>query len=112
MVLRETLDVDAVFQQNMLCCSELRVQEPTGMSGDVPGRENSEAEIFMRIFSGPCFRPGRTPTAGAEDWLDSRKHLGCLELRRSDIVQAATIALFVPAHDKATVDAACIPASK
>jgi hypothetical protein len=29
------------------------VQQATGMSGDVPGRENSEAESFMRVFFGP-----------------------------------------------------------
>jgi hypothetical protein len=32
--------------------------------------------------------------------------------RRSAIVQTAVSALIVPAHDKATVDAARIPASK
>ena len=41
----------------------------------------------------------------------NRKHLGCLELRRSDGVPTATMALIVPAHDKATVDAG-IPVSK
>jgi hypothetical protein len=35
-----------------------------------------------------------------------------LKLRRSGIVQTAAMALAVPAHDQATVDAECIPASK
>jgi hypothetical protein len=65
----------------------------------------------MRVFFSPCFRPGHTPTTGAEGWLDSRKHLGCLELRSSDSVQTATMALIVPAHDKVTADAG-IPVSK
>jgi len=46
-----------------------------------------------------------------EGWLDSRKHLGCLELGRSCVVQTAAIVLLLPAHDKATVDAD-IPVSK
>jgi hypothetical protein len=47
----------------------------------------------------------------AEGWLDSRKHLGCLELGRSCVVQTAAMSLKFSAHDKATVDAG-IPVSK
>ena len=34
------------------------MHQTTGMSGDVPGRENSEAEIFMRVFFGPLLPAG------------------------------------------------------
>jgi hypothetical protein len=47
----------------------------------------------------------------AEGRLESRKQLGCLELRRSCVVQTGAIALIFSEHDKATVDAG-IPASK
>jgi hypothetical protein len=30
----------------------------TGMSGDVPGRDNSNAEVFMRVFFGPLLPAG------------------------------------------------------
>jgi hypothetical protein len=34
------------------------MHQTTGMSGDVPGRENSEAEIFMRVFFRPLLPAG------------------------------------------------------
>jgi hypothetical protein len=58
MVLRETLGVEPVFQRNTLCRNENRVQRTTGMSGDVPCRENSEAERFMRFFFEPLLPAG------------------------------------------------------
>jgi hypothetical protein len=43
---------------------------------------------------------------GAEAWQNNRKRLGCLSLRsvfsQTDVM--------MPAHDKAAVDARCIPA--
>ena len=64
MVLRKTEDVEWVFQMKSIVLQRNWVQGTTGMSGDVPGRDNSEAEIFMRIF----FRPLLPTWAHAHCW--------------------------------------------
>ena len=112
MVLLETTNVEDPFQQNLLCCncfrrSKLQECQTTFLAG-----QTAMLRYLCDFSSGPCFRPGHTPTDGAEGRLDSQKHLGgCLELRRSCVLQIGAIALIFSEHDKATVDAG-IPASK
>jgi len=53
MVLPETADVEGLFQRGSVVLQWIRVQQATGMSGDVPGWANHDAEIFMRVFFGP-----------------------------------------------------------
>src|SRR5258705_6292381 len=108
MLLRTTLDVQPLFRQHTLCCNEIGCTKLQECQGTFLAGRTAKLRYLCEFSSGPCFRLGHTPTDGAEGWRNSRKHLGCLELRRSDIVESAAMALVVPPHDKATVDAACI----
>ena len=58
MVLRGTIGCLAKISAKNAVLQRNWVQQPTGMSGDVPGRENSEAEIFMRVFFWPLLPAG------------------------------------------------------
>jgi len=67
---------------------------------------------MIEFSSRPCFWPGARPLVGRKVGGIAGS-TGCLEPRgESATVQIEALALIVLAHDKATVDAVCIPAGK
>ena len=112
MLLRATFDVDPIFWRNPLQSKQIGCNKLQECQATFLAERTAKLRYLREFSSGPCFRPGHTPAGGTEGWRSNRKHLGCLELPLSDMVQPAAMALLVPTHDKATVDAACIPVSK
>jgi hypothetical protein len=53
MVRPEAGDVQQLFQMKYVVLQWIQARRATGMSGDVPGWANHDAEIFMRVFFGP-----------------------------------------------------------